>query len=310
MSMEILGQRVAELRKQRGIRQDDLAAAVGVSAQAVSKWENGGLPDAELLPKLADYFQVSLDYLFGQNLTDYSDLNRELEEKLRAAEPAEKLRLALEYCWSMEKGVFPIPTMIQPAVTDIDTAETLAKQLGAGDEPIYSGLLADSGFTRMRLSKPLQYFLLALEPEDWESAYLDGVDYPALFRALSDEAVFRAIVRLHRHSASKFTAAWLAKTLEVSPEKATEVLNVLKTYDLLWEEEIDLDDERVKVYEYLQTPTFPALLIFARELIYKPTHYIVNGVLDLVRDLVEGACCRLSADICACRDYRFLKPVA
>ena len=277
MGMDILGQRVAELRKQRGIRQEDLAEAVGVSAQAVSKWENGGLPDAELLPKLADYFQVSLDYLFGRNLTDYSDLNRELEEKLRAAEPAEKMRLALEYCWSMEKGVFPIPTMIHPAVTDIDTAETLAKQLGAGDEPIYSSIRADNGFTRMRLSKPLQYFLLALEPEDWESAYLDGVDYPALFRVLSDEAVFRAIVRLHRHGSSKFTAAWLAKTLEISPGKVEAVLSVLKNYDLLWEEDIELDEEQVTVYEFVQTPSFPALLLFARELIRKPMIFSVQA---------------------------------
>ncbi len=275
MGMDILGQRVAELRKQRGIRQEDLAEAVGVSAQAVSKWENGGLPDAELLPKLADYFQVSLDYLFGRNLTDYSDLNRELEEKLRSAESAEKMPLAMEYCWAMEKGLFP--AYVDPSIADIDSAVAMAKQYVVENVPFYSGIRADSGFTRMRLSKPLQYFLLALEPEDWESAYLDGVDYPALFRALSDEAVFHAIVRLHRHSASKFTAAWLAKTLEVSPEKATEVLNVLKTYDLLWEEDIELDEEQVTVYGFVQTPSFPALLLFARELIRKPMIFSVQA---------------------------------
>lgn len=277
MSMEILGQRVAELRKQRGVRQDDLAAAVGVTAQAVSKWENGGLPDVELLPKLADYFQVSLDYLFGRNLTDYSDLNRELEEKLRAAEPAEKMRLALEYCWSMEKAVFPIPAMIHPSVTDMDTAESLAKSLGGGDEPIYSAIRAEGGFTRMRLSQPLRYFLLALEPEDWESAYLDGTDYPALFRALSDEDVFRAIVRLHQRGPSYFTAAWLAKTLEISPEKTEAVLSALKNYDQLWEEEIKLDDGQVTVYQFVQTPSFPALLLFARELIRKPRYFTVQA---------------------------------
>ncbi|MFQ7536648.1 MAG: helix-turn-helix domain-containing protein [Clostridium sp.] len=54
------------LRKQRGITQEELAKAMQVSTQAVSKWECGGTPDAMLLPRLADYFNVSIDYLFGR----------------------------------------------------------------------------------------------------------------------------------------------------------------------------------------------------------------------------------------------------
>ena len=38
-----IGENIAELRKTKGAKQDDLATAVGVSAQAVSKWENGGI---------------------------------------------------------------------------------------------------------------------------------------------------------------------------------------------------------------------------------------------------------------------------
>lgn len=44
------------MRKERGIKQEELANYVGVSAQAVSKWENGGVPDTELLPRIADFF--------------------------------------------------------------------------------------------------------------------------------------------------------------------------------------------------------------------------------------------------------------
>ena len=41
-----------EIRKKKGIKQEELAAAVGVSPQAVSKWESGGMPDAALLPRI------------------------------------------------------------------------------------------------------------------------------------------------------------------------------------------------------------------------------------------------------------------
>ena len=54
------------LRKKRGITQEQLAAHLGVSPQAVSKWENGSFPDGDLLPRLADYFEVSIDYLYGR----------------------------------------------------------------------------------------------------------------------------------------------------------------------------------------------------------------------------------------------------
>lgn len=51
MSIEIIGRQIADMRMERGIRQEELAKYVGVSTQAVSKWENGGAPDIELLPK-------------------------------------------------------------------------------------------------------------------------------------------------------------------------------------------------------------------------------------------------------------------
>lgn len=49
------------LRKQSGITQEQLAAKLGVTAQAVSKWENGSYPDGDLLPKIADIFDVSIE---------------------------------------------------------------------------------------------------------------------------------------------------------------------------------------------------------------------------------------------------------
>ena len=45
-----------------------------VLAQAVSKWENGGVLDTELRPMIADYFGVSVDSLFGRMVVDYVDL--------------------------------------------------------------------------------------------------------------------------------------------------------------------------------------------------------------------------------------------
>lgn len=61
-----LGAKIREFRKRDGRTQEDLASAVGVTGQAVSRWEMGqGYPDVELIPSIANYFGVHIDELFG-----------------------------------------------------------------------------------------------------------------------------------------------------------------------------------------------------------------------------------------------------
>ncbi|HIV18326.1 MAG TPA: helix-turn-helix transcriptional regulator [Candidatus Merdivicinus intestinigallinarum] len=64
MERETFGKRLADLRKEKGMTQLELAEKMGVTDKAVSKWErNLSLPDAGSLPRLAEIFQVSVDEL-------------------------------------------------------------------------------------------------------------------------------------------------------------------------------------------------------------------------------------------------------
>lgn len=66
-----IGTNIKKLRKLRGITQEQLAESIGISFQAVSKWENNiALPDITLAPVLASYFGVSMDELFDFNLKE------------------------------------------------------------------------------------------------------------------------------------------------------------------------------------------------------------------------------------------------
>jgi transcriptional regulator with XRE-family HTH domain len=61
-----LGKRIAALRREKGLKQDELAEKLGVSAQAVSKWENDQTcPDISLLPLLSKTLGVSVDELLS-----------------------------------------------------------------------------------------------------------------------------------------------------------------------------------------------------------------------------------------------------
>lgn len=66
---ETIGKRISNLRKEKGITQEDLAERLGVTPQAVSKWENDiSYPDITLLPRLAEILGVTVDELLsGEN---------------------------------------------------------------------------------------------------------------------------------------------------------------------------------------------------------------------------------------------------
>lgn len=86
-----IGQRIVLLRKERGFTQEQMALRLNVTAQAVSKWENGNaLPDTALLPFLANVLDVSIDRLLtGRDLMiKSSPYDKEYEKE--------------EYYWGLE----------------------------------------------------------------------------------------------------------------------------------------------------------------------------------------------------------------
>lgn len=63
---ETLARNIVRYRKERGLTQEELAARLGLSFQAVSKWENAqSLPELSLLPALSETLQVGIDKLLG-----------------------------------------------------------------------------------------------------------------------------------------------------------------------------------------------------------------------------------------------------
>ena len=74
-----LGGKIRQLRKQKNISQEILAQALGVSFQAVSKWETAAaMPDVAMIPAIASFFGVSTDELFDFNLLEQEKKVQEL----------------------------------------------------------------------------------------------------------------------------------------------------------------------------------------------------------------------------------------
>ena len=83
------GKILLELRKQKNITQEALAAELGVTAAAISKWENGNtLPDILMLCALADFFDITTDELLGRKAKTMSAViaaeTKELGQRIAA----------------------------------------------------------------------------------------------------------------------------------------------------------------------------------------------------------------------------------
>ena len=69
--------RIKDLREDRDMRQSDLAAATGIDQRTISNYETGKTsPDAYALIRLADFFDVSIDYLVGRTSSDLSSVEK------------------------------------------------------------------------------------------------------------------------------------------------------------------------------------------------------------------------------------------
>ncbi len=86
-----LGNRIAQNRKRLNMTQDQLAEKLGITAQAVSKWENDlSCPDISTLPALAEIFGITIDELLGREAPQKVYVSQVVQEDLEEEDPDEE----------------------------------------------------------------------------------------------------------------------------------------------------------------------------------------------------------------------------
>lgn len=104
---QILSERIAALRKERGLTQEQLGRLVGVSSQAVGKWEKGGAPDVELLPILSRQLGVTIDALFGLEDGPREAVQDTLARYLRELPSEERMGQFCRLVWACVGAFLP-----------------------------------------------------------------------------------------------------------------------------------------------------------------------------------------------------------
>ena len=108
-----LGSVIIANRRKHGITQDELAEYIGVSKASVSKWETGTTyPDITLLPRLAAFFDISIDELMDYKPQMEREEIRKLYRQLSHDFSEKPLEEVLVHCRELSKKYFSCPPLL------------------------------------------------------------------------------------------------------------------------------------------------------------------------------------------------------
>lgn len=252
---------IKRLRLVKKLTQEQLAASLGVSAQAVSKWETSETyPDGALLSPLAKALDVSLDELFDNDSVSMADISGRIISLIHKTEAKDRFHIARDICWQIERGLFNCRMEIEK---NYDPNELESKKNA-------SYILDDTGFTIVSNGKE-PFFSVFPEPAEGFGHFLrDKEEVQSIFAALSRENTLRALVYLyHRPENYVFESVVLAKESGMSNEEMDQVLDDLMLLKIVRRQEIPINGEKRMLYYSRPSHILIALFLMARQVGYK-----------------------------------------
>lgn len=273
MSNFSIGEQIVKYRKQLGITQEELGRSVGVSTQAVSRWECGGAPDVALIPAIADSLHVTIGSLFGRDSGDVADLDDTVGCWLRTLPEDQRLNALCHMIWK---------TISYFVSSDSKLNLDYSESYNAGEQYGHSAIYAtqyvdDHGFLAGVGAKDLAFMSVFPEPEAGFGAFLsDAEEFSRFFALLSDPVCLSCILLFYGKDAAKaYSAAFIARHLNIRQSEAASALAKLENAGFLYSQQIELEDQAIEAYCLNVSCAFPAMLYYA-ELVMKRGVYLIN----------------------------------
>ena len=256
-----LSTNIKRLRQEKNLTQEQLAAKLGVSAQAVSKWETSETyPDGTLLVPLAQELDVSLDVLFDNNSVSMADISSRIMSLIYNTKAKERFNVARDICWQIERGLFNCCMEIEK---EYDPNE-IKNQKQA------SYILDDTGFTIISNGKE-PFFAVFPQPEEGFGHFLeDKEELRKIFEALSHKDTVNALIYLYQEGRNYvFESSVLAKKCEIGNDQIDAVLEDLRMLKVVWGQEVTINGKKRMLYYSRQSHILVAIFLIAREIGYK-----------------------------------------
>jgi len=265
-----LSDNIKRLRLEKNLTQEQLAAKLGVSAQAVSKWETSETyPDGALLVPLANELEVSLDELFGNESVSMADISGKIIKLIHKTKAKERFNVARDIGWQIERGLF---NSLMEIEKKYDPNE-IKNQKNA------SYILNDNGFTIVSNGKE-PFFSVFPQPAEGYGHFLkDKDDLQRIFEALSHTDTMNALIYLHHRTKDYvFESAVLARDCDITSDRIDAVLDDLLFLKVIWKQELTINGEKRTLYYLRPSHIIIALFIMAREIGYKGAYCLQSHI--------------------------------
>lgn len=262
MNTSLLGAQITKFRKAAGLTQEDLGRAVGVTTQAVSRWENGGAPDVTLLPAIADKLHVTVDALFGREGGKVQDMEQVVANWIRSLPVEQRLDQICRLAFAMVKfGCFPgidppgIGYMKNCEISDSDGQPMLLPAVSYTDYGIANGVFADD----------LCFVSFFPEPAAGYKVYFSSnEEYRELFRILAQPGTLEVIMSLANKQWKYYTPGVVAKRAGIPEEQAKEALDALVKLHMATPLDLECDTGEISAYNLRKQFHLIPFLYFAR----------------------------------------------
>ena len=253
--LDQLNERIAALRKERGFTLEQLGQMVGVSAQAVSKWEKGGAPDVSLLPAVADALGVSIDSLFGR-VEEGLDVKAAVRRWMLTFPEEQRMDRLCHFIWSV------MSTLSARSITDAadwDHYVDHCRQASIeADDKTYRMLertrvMLESGLLLGVRANDMSYLAIFPEPKAGWEPFLESNDlYRRLFALLARPHCLELLEYLHSKP-SRYGRNFMAGA----------VVKALAEMNLLMVTELETEEGLVSTYCMYETECLVPLLSLA-----------------------------------------------
>ena len=276
MQQNVIGNKIRDLRVSRNLTQAELGQIVGVSMQAVSKWERGGLPDIGVLIVLADYFQISLDEMLGRKTHDECNINDTIYNIVLNSPPETTFERACGFSWAAVKGTTGIPDIEAMGYNPTRSLENSRCRI-ATNEGIAYGILTDD------------LHMLSVMPEPKEgfgSIMGNPEEYAELFRFLGDADTFQLFQFIGTRSQVLFSKELAMQETGIAEKKVDRIFKAFTDRGWLTMETADTNAGPITLYRAFFQPSFIFFQLYARELLLNPRFWYLSSCSQRTKPLL------------------------
>ena len=257
-----IGNKLAELRENLSLTQDEVAKSLGISNKTLSKWELGtSEPNLEMLTKLSKYYNVSTDYILGikneEIITPEAVIRQQFQEETFKNAILKSYELSFEMLCSKHHG----------KIAEADKKIVVpSSEVGGGAR---SYLKMNEEFELFVNTDEVSMFVQLLGNRDnfsWLGKDEIQEKLSKLFSFLSKKEALKVIKLIHTNTTSRnISASFAAQNIGISEERAAEILDEACDASLCYKKTAHLKDKDVNIYISDGSGTILSLVTLAYE---------------------------------------------